>query len=397
MRELCCASEPTMKALDSVDAAEGAGATSPAAHSHLMLTWPGLQGSRYEQLHASPACRGELHPLKQIHRDIARVRLACDKSMATTRSLVFQALDGVIVCIRCRLTQGNLLSIKALMKAFVGILIRLYRRSPLYPGWGGRLAKLLSIANRLGRKQSFVHDTGEFRMQIDLNQIIDSQIYYTGQFEPNTVATIRQLLSPGAVAVDVGANIGCLTLHMARAVGQGGKVVAFEPTPWAYDKLVVNLGLNPMPQVTAERLGLGDQPIEELDIAIQSSYRLDGKSDQGTTTIQITALDTYFDQHPTKRLDLLKIDTDGMEFAILRGSERVLERFTPALLFEVGPDALRDAGTSVYEMLAWLKNRGYRFYHELSLEPFDDVEAVASKLPPRTSMNIVALGQATNP
>lgn len=108
MRELCCASEPTMKALDSVDAAEGAGATSPAARSRLMLTWPGLQGYRYEQLDASPSCRGELHPLKQIHRDIARARLGRDRSMATTRPLVFQALDGVIVCIRCRLTQGNL-------------------------------------------------------------------------------------------------------------------------------------------------------------------------------------------------------------------------------------------------------------------------------------------------
>jgi len=142
----------------------------------------------------------------------------------------------------------------SLKKSMIGVMIRIYRRTPLYPAWGGRLAAVLARFNRLTAGSTFVHDTGRFRLHIDLDQIIDSQIYYAGTFEPNTVATIEHLLKPGSVAIDVGANIGYLTMVMADRVGAGGRVVAFEPTPWAYARLADNLGLNDMPQVKPVRM-----------------------------------------------------------------------------------------------------------------------------------------------
>ena len=80
---------------------------------------------------------------------------------------------------------------------------------------------------------------------LNLNEGIDFAIYLTGKFEPETVTTMASLLKSGDVALDVGANNGAHTLGMARMVGEKGRVIAFEPTKYAFDKLVANATLNP--------------------------------------------------------------------------------------------------------------------------------------------------------
>ena len=80
---------------------------------------------------------------------------------------------------------------------------------------------------------------------LDLHEGIDFAIYLTGRFEPETVTTMASLIKSGDVVLDIGANIGAHTLSMARMVGKEGKVIAFEPTKYAFDKLVANTTLNP--------------------------------------------------------------------------------------------------------------------------------------------------------
>src|SRR5271165_6032794 len=79
--------------------------------------------------------------------------------------------------------------------------------------------------------------------ELHLDELIDSSIYYTGAFEPETTAAIRRLVRTGFVALDIGANVGCHTLRMAKLVGTAGRVFAFEPMPWARAKLQKNLSL----------------------------------------------------------------------------------------------------------------------------------------------------------
>jgi len=278
-----------------------------------------------------------------------------------------------------------------LVKSLIGVMIRLYRKTPLYPGWGGRLAKLLGFFTRFVRGAAFVHDTGHFRMRIDLNQIIDSQIYYSGTFEPLTEATIERLLDSGGYAIDVGANVGYLTMVMANRVGKTGRVIAFEPTPWAYHRLEDNLSLNDMPQAHAVQMGLSDRSEQQQEMTIRSSYRLDGQSEGDRVLIDITTLDSYLESNRIDGLDFIKIDTDGMEYSILRGAKETLLQYKPAVLFEVGPDALSRAGTSVENLLAWLRDIGYLFYAEKTLSPYKDLEDVISHLPKQTSINVVAM------
>src|ERR1700680_1562623 len=80
---------------------------------------------------------------------------------------------------------------------------------------------------------------------VDLSQGIDFAIYLGNIYERQTRAALRRLVSPSSLVLDIGANIGAHTLHLAQLVGPTGRVIAFEPTDYAYRKLTRNLELNP--------------------------------------------------------------------------------------------------------------------------------------------------------
>src|SRR5690348_2077690 len=80
---------------------------------------------------------------------------------------------------------------------------------------------------------------------LDLSQGIDLYNYLFGEFEIQTSAALRRIVRPGNCVLDIGANIGAHTLTLAKLVGSAGKVFAFEPTDFAFEKLQTNLSLNP--------------------------------------------------------------------------------------------------------------------------------------------------------
>ena len=80
---------------------------------------------------------------------------------------------------------------------------------------------------------------------LDLREGIDFSIWLLGAFELATVRAYERLVRPGDTVLDIGANIGAHTLHLARAVGAQGKVYAIEPTDYAIGKLKANIALKP--------------------------------------------------------------------------------------------------------------------------------------------------------
>src|SRR5665647_3509078 len=83
------------------------------------------------------------------------------------------------------------------------------------------------------------------RWNLDLREGIDFSIWLFGAFEVGTVRAYEKLIKPGNIVLDIGANIGAHVLHLARAVGPQGKLYAFEPTDYAFDKLNKNIAENP--------------------------------------------------------------------------------------------------------------------------------------------------------
>lgn len=247
-------------------------------------------------------------------------------------------------------------------RKFIGLSMRQYRASPFYPWCGKALARSLSLLTCPSR--SAMAEVNGVQFDLDLREVIDSSLYYSGSFEPQAEKIIDALVRPGMVAIDIGANIGYHTFGLAKRVGPQGVVVAVEPTSYAFDKLRRNLSLNDFANVRLVRAGLSDHDEGEVETRFQSSYRLDGKDEVRTETGRLLTLDTLVREQGLGRVEFIKIDVDGYEAKAFAGAVETLKRFRPHVFFEFGPQGIRDRGGDPEAILHLLWGLGYRLSSE---------------------------------
>jgi FkbM family methyltransferase len=240
------------------------------------------------------------------------------------------------------------------------------------------------------------------RWRLDLTEGIDFAIWLLGSFEPGTRRAYAQMIEPGAVVVDVGANIGAHTLQFASLVGPKGRVVAVEPTGFAFGKLTENLRLNPgledrVTAVQAMLMASGDEaPPGELFASwpLRAGSDLHPKhrgSAQSTSGAHGTTLDRLVADLTLDGVDLIKIDVDGQEPGVLRGGLETLRGHRPIVLMELSPYVLEEAGSSVDELVELLAAARYELRDLRSGGPLpDEPGALADLVPDGGSINVLA-------
>jgi FkbM family methyltransferase len=269
-----------------------------------------------------------------------------------------------------------------------------------------RMAQRLVTAARrlLGRGMTAAVRRRGIRWHLDLGEGIDFSIYLLGSFEPATVAAYQALVRAGDTVLDIGANIGAHTLHLARAVGAGGKVAAFEPTQFAFAKLQANLALNPelASRVAARQIMLLDgtkPPPPE----VYASWPLEGRGDLhethlgrsvSTAGVRGLTLDAALAELGVQRVDFIKLDVDGFECHVLRGAARTLARFRPPILMELAPHILHEQGESLEALLGILHGHGYGLTSLSSHMAVPmDAGTLRRMIPPGASLNVLARPQ----
>lgn len=278
----------------------------------------------------------------------------------------------------------------------IGWSMRLYRRSPFYPRLGRSLAKVLALATRMRGEKPVIKEIGGIWFELDLREVIDASLYYSGTFEAPAEHAIAASVQPGMVAIDIGANIGYHTFSLARLVGPEGRVIAIEPTTHAYTRLKRNAELNSFQNISYVKVGLSDAQLGPTEIAFQASYRLDGKLQNVRETIEITTLDAVVREQKLDRVDFIKLDVDGFEGKVLRGGTETLRRFTPRMLFEITPAAMKEHGDDALDLLTKLRDLGYTFATEAG-KPITDLAALAAKPADAGSENLMALPRGATP
>lgn len=205
---------------------------------------------------------------------------------------------------------------------------------------------------------------------------------------------------PGAVAFDIGANIGEMSLCFAQAVGPAGRVVAFEPIPFMADAIARTATINGLAQMQVVHAALSDAPAQ---LHIEARWRSDAIVDSGGSRISDTPtpgsvpvaalrLDDWCAAHlaPDVRLGLVKIDVEGHELAVLAGARATLARYRPVLALEVGHEG-KERRCAIADLLGGL---GYAptaavFRHALLPLEWRDVIELSGPLAPGGSYDII--------
>ena len=188
------------------------------------------------------------------------------------------------------------------------------------------------------------------------------QLYYIRELTEGRdrflVELLARLMPPGGVAVDGGAHIGYLTVHLARA----GHVYAFEPEAESRAALARNLERNGVAgrvTVFPQALGAGTgRATLHVGGGGETSTLAPLEGERATTEVEVVALDDVLPRD--RRVDVVKLDLEGCETAALRGMRRTLERSEQAaLVVECNPGRLAAMGSSQDELLAVIAELGF--------------------------------------
>jgi FkbM family methyltransferase len=206
--------------------------------------------------------------------------------------------------------------------------------------------------------------------------VVSSALIYSDWPEYHELMFARSILRPGDVVLDVGANVGHIALLLADVVGPEN-VFAFEPAPAAYERLGENWQLNDWPADRLFQVALGadagsvyleDAGCPKTTVAV-SEERGGGQ----TVEVPLAPLDGYRDRWQDRPVGVLKIDVEGYEKEVFRGSDALLRRDRPRLIMFESLEGTLDA-----EIRQFLEARSYVIF-QLDEEGRPDPERASNQ------------------
>jgi FkbM family methyltransferase len=154
-------------------------------------------------------------------------------------------------------------------------------------------------------------------------------------WEPHIHNLVAKNLRPGTTALDVGAHIGTYTVPMAKAVGEQGRVYAFEPQRKIFRELVHNLQLNGLHNAVPLRFAVGDAPaVIEMNRATEGN---EGGTSVGAggDKAELRTIDSF----GFRNVSVIKIDVESFEEHVLLGARKTIVEQRPVLFVEIRGDA----------------------------------------------------------
>lgn len=181
-----------------------------------------------------------------------------------------------------------------------------------------------------------------------------------GEFSEGEVHMFQQLLSPGHVVIEAGANFGAHTVAIAHIVGKLGAVFAFEPQRLVHQVLTANVAINSLSNVIALHAGLGAQPgnlrVPLLDPVHEHNF---GGFSLGHHQLGEEVPITTIDGMNLPQCHLIKVDVEGMEYDVLQGARNTIARLKPILYVE------NDRTEHSQRVIALIQSLGYRLWWHL--------------------------------
>lgn len=204
-----------------------------------------------------------------------------------------------------------------------------------------------------------------FTLLLDMHNEKD---YWLGTYEPDLQSLLGELIQPGGIIYDVGANIGYVSLLLAKAAGEAGRVYAFEALPANVERLRHNLAINTIGSRVTVVPAAVTQSVGPLTFLVHASGGMGkvqgsaGRDDhyQAQVTVAGISLDEFVFDQGNPAPQVVKMDIEGGEVLALPGMRRLLAEVHPLLLMELhGPESSRVAWetlTAAGYKISWMRS-----------------------------------------
>jgi len=147
----------------------------------------------------------------------------------------------------------------------------------------------------------------------------------------------KEFVLKEGIAMDIGANCGMFTVHLAKMLGDKGKVVSIEPERENIALLKKNVELNRLKNVSIVEKGVYSKKGEMtfyLDDFGTGGHSLLKNEDAKKEIIKIDTIDNILKSLKIKHVNLIKIDVEGVELEAFKGAKKTLKKSHPKIIFE---------------------------------------------------------------
>jgi len=190
-------------------------------------------------------------------------------------------------------------------------------------------------------------------------------------YEGETFDFISKNLRNGDTFLDIGAHIGFFSIVSSKIVGDFGKVYSFEMNNFNYSHLLAHIRINESKNIVPHNWAVSDKSgVIEFFNNIDNDgghslwdcgkheFNIKSKENPKSIISYSIAIDDYFDSN--RKVNLMKIDTEGAEVLVLKGMQNLLKRDHPIVVAEVNEFGLKQMGFSYNDLRKIMSDIGYR-------------------------------------
>jgi len=175
---------------------------------------------------------------------------------------------------------------------------------------------------------------------------------------------LKKIIHHGDTVIDIGANIGIFTLFFRKLVGDEGMIYSFEPNPTAFSILNKNINENNLTNVKIENKAVADKN-GKVSFTISSSITASRITENHKDGISVdcVSLDEYFTENKMKKINFIKIDTEGYDLIVLKGMTKIMQLHSELkIMVEYNTGLLQKAGVQPKDLLKFLHQQNFKIY-----------------------------------
>jgi FkbM family methyltransferase len=188
-------------------------------------------------------------------------------------------------------------------------------------------------------------------------------------FEYSTFKLSASHIKKNDVIIDVGANIGLLSIFYSKLVGTGGRVFSFEPGSPTFNVLLDNIKNNRSENITSFHCAVSDKESEVMmdgpknESGQGDAYKymlpMDQSPENRKNIVKSYPLDSFDEIMQLPAVNFIKIDVEGAELLVLKGAEKLIRKFRPLIIFEMSGEWTQRFNYKPYEVFVLLNSYEY--------------------------------------